>query len=75
MGTEKTRQNKINWYLRALEMLSVRKETAKIDFLIPMFCINNNCTERTGREILDTLEKAGKVIIKDGKVSLPTNEK
>lgn len=70
MGTEATRLDKTNWFLRALEMLDARKEKANIDYLIPMFCINKNATEKTAKEILSLLERAGRIKIEGKEVSI-----
>ena len=61
MGFNNTRRSKIGWIKNIIQSFFSQKKDGIIsrDKLIATFALENNSTERTGKEIIKLLEKTG----------------
>ncbi len=55
------RQDKVNWFINQIDTFFNKKPTGVISRkkLVAKYALANNSTERTGKEILDTLANSG----------------
>jgi len=71
MGTAQTRMNKINWILSTLKFAMDSNKIIDEEKFIAEFCLFHFSKRSTCVELLEILEKAGKIKIVDGKIWLP----
>ena len=74
MGTEITRQNKIEWFKEVFKLSYEKDKCLSLRKLLAEFCLQCNSTRKTGREIIQSFEDLGFIKI-DGDDIIPYSKK
>jgi len=61
MGTAKSRQHKINWFLARINAAREKEIIINKEKIIAVFCIDLSSSRKTALEILKSLEFAGRI--------------
>lgn len=71
MGTAKTRQEKIGWLTATIQSFFKKYKNSSIPInpLLAEFCLANNSTMRTGKELIQLLEDTSKIETKSGVIT------